>query len=88
MDFLFNIKKFNGVMWLYIIWFLVYVFGSVKDINYDVLFENDCVVCFNLSMEKYLLVYGILVFDIFSLINGVWSIDGIYFGMGLNMVKV
>lgn len=88
MEFVLEIKKFFGLIWLYILWILIYVYGSFKDIYYNVFFYNDCIIYFNLDMEKYFLVFGILVFDIFNLICGVWSIDGIYFGMGINMMKV
>lgn len=87
MDPLLNIKKSNGATWPYIIWLSVHALGSVKDTNYDVPSKNDRVARFNLSMEKYLSAYGIPVFDTFSLTNGVRSIDGTHFGMGLNMVK-
>ena len=61
--------------------------GSLKDKNHDFPSYNDRIVRFNLSMEKYLSVHGIPVFDTFSLTSGVRSIDGTHFGMGLNMVK-
>lgn len=39
-------------------------------------------------MREFFEFVGIFVFDIFNLIFGVYSYDGIYYGFGVNMMKV
>ena len=82
-----EIKKTSGARWPFILWISVHAHGSLKDTNYNVPSHNDRIARFNLDMEKYLLAFGISVFDTFNLTNGVRSIDGTHFGIGVNMMK-
>jgi len=84
---LLEIKKSSGSIWPYIIWISVHAHGSLKDTYYNVPSHNDRIARFNLDMEKYLLAFGIPVFDTFNLTRGVRSIDGTHFGIGVNMMK-
>ena len=82
-----RIKKSSGSIWPYILWISVHAHGSLKDTYYNVPSHNDRITRFNLGMEKYLIAFGIPVFDTFNLTRGVRSIDGTHFGMGVNMMK-
>lgn len=62
--------------------------GFLKLINYYCDQGNLVILFFNENLRKYCNYYNISLFDSFNMIMGVYSFDGIYFGVGVNIVKV
>lgn len=76
----------NG--WLYFIWLLIYLMGFFKLINYYRDQGNLVILLFNNQLLEYCNLYNVILFDIFNMIMGVYSFDGMYFGVGVNIMKV